>query len=266
MFEYEYMRIAFLVGIMLAIMIPLLGAPLVQKRLSATGDALSHTSLLGVAIGLIAGVSSPIYIAMIVCVIAALIIEFMRKKFKKYQELSIVIVMSISIALAGILATKTGTNAFSRYLFGSILLISKEELITISVIFFITITLFIGFYRYILYSSYNELQAKLDGIKVEVLNIVQTIITAMVIALASKMIGVLMISALMTIPYASSLQLTRSYKNSLIVSVIVSLVSVIAGIIVSYYAQVSPGSMTVLIDAIFLIISIIINNVFKLKK
>lgn len=265
MFNYEFIRIAFIVGTLLAIIIPLIGQTCVLKRLSTTGDALSHTALFGVALGLVCG-SSPLVIAIICCIVASLIIELIRHKFSKYAEISVAIVMSLSIALAAILSNFTSSANFSSYLFGSILLIGNAELIATCIIFVIALVFYIGFYNQIKYLSYNETQARLDGVNVDFINIFQTIITAVIIAIASKVIGALMVSALMVIPYAASIQLTRSYKRSMLWSICFSFLSVTIGLTFSYYLNLQPGGTIVIIAVIILVLTMLLNKVFKLTK
>lgn len=265
MFNYEFMRIAFIVGILLAFIIPLVGQTCVLKRLSTTGDALSHTALFGVALGLVCG-ANPLGVAIVTCIAMALVIEFIRKRFAKYSELSVSIVMAFSIAMAAILSNFSSSANFSSYLFGSILLVGANELIATAIMFVVTMTFYIGFFHQIKYVSYNEVQAKLDGVNVNFINICQTILTAIVIAIASKVIGALMVSALMVIPYASAIQITRSYKKSMLVSIGYSLVSVIIGLISSYYLNLQPGGTIVLSSVIFLVVTMILNRIFKFSK
>lgn len=264
-FSYDFMRLALIVGLLLSVIIPLVGQTAVLKRLSTSGDALSHTALLGVAIGLVAG-ANPLIIAVITCVIASLIIEFIRKKFSKYSELSLSIVTASSIALAAIFSNFASSSNFSSYLFGSVLLIKEIELIFTIIIFIITILFYFVFYRQIMYISYNETQAKLDGVKVNFINIIQTILTAIVIAIASKVIGALMVSALMVIPYAASMQISRSYKKTMFISIGFSITSVVVGLISSFYLDLQPGGTIVVISVIILIISMILNKIFKFTK
>ena len=115
--EYDFMRRAFIVGILLAIIIPCIGIVVVLKRLSMISDALSHSSLAGVAAGLILGIN-PIVGAVITCVVSALSIEVIRKKIPRYSEMSIAIVMSAGIGLAGVLSgfVKSAAN-FNSFLF-----------------------------------------------------------------------------------------------------------------------------------------------------
>ena len=266
MLNYSFMRIALLSAILVSILLPLLGAPLVQKRLSNTGDALSHTSLLGVAIGLVCGFSTTLG-AIIISILSSLLIEFIRRKFQKYAELSVVIVMSFAVGMVAILSHFVSSGAsFSSYMFGSITLIGINELIILIVLTIITLLFFIGFYRQIFYTSFNELQARLDNVNVRLVNIILTVLSASVIAIASKTVGALMVSSLMVIPYAASLQLTKSYKGSIIVSIIIATISSVLGTTMSYYLDLPSGGVMVVISCIILVISLIINQVFKINK
>lgn len=265
MLNLSFMRNAFLVGTMLSLIIPLVGQTSVLKRLSTKGDALSHTALLGVAIGLLCS-ANPLVVAIIACIIASLIIEFIRKKFNKYCEISVAIVMSASIALAAIISNFTTGTSFDSYLFGSILLTGTTEIILTIIFFIITIVFYIGFYRQIMYISYNETQARLDGVNVNMINTIETILTAIIIAISSKIIGALMVSALMVIPYAASMQLTKSYKKGMFISMIISLISMILGLTFSFYLDFQPGGTIVVIAVLLLIFSMIINKAFKLNN
>lgn len=265
MLNYSFMRYALIVGIMLGAIIPLVGQTSVLKRLSTKGDALSHTALFGVAIGLVAG-TNPLVIAVITCIIASLIIEYIRNKFSKYAELSVAIVMSASIALAAIMSNFASSGSFNSYLFGSILLIKKGEIFFTLAIFIVTILFYVGFYHQIMYISYNEIQAKLDGVNVTLINILETILTAIIIAISSKIIGALMVSALMVIPYACAMQLTKSYKKSMIYAVCISISAVVAGLTLSYYLDFQPGGTIVICSVVILIITMIVNKIGKLTS
>ncbi len=266
MLNYEFMRIALICAILVSVLLPLIGAPLIQKRLSNMGDALSHTSLLGVAIGLVAGFST-ILGAILISVVSSLIIELIRKKFQKYAEISVVIVMSFAVGMVAILSHFVNSgSSLSSYMFGSITLITKTEMYLLIAVTIISLIFFIGFYRYILYTTYNELQAKLDRVPVNVVNIILTILSSIIIALASKTVGALMVSSLMVIPYASSIQVTKSYKASLIVSQVFAIISSVLGTMLSYYLDLPSGGVMVLVSVLILFVSLISNQVFKLNK
>ena len=112
--------------------------------------------------------------------------------------------------------------------------------------------------------SYNEVQAKLDGVNVGFINVIQMILTAVIIAISAKVIGALMVSALMIIPYSASIQLTKSYKRSVILSITFSLVSIFVGLTLAYYLDLQSGGTIVICSTIILIVSLIVNRIFKI--
>ena len=171
MLHYEFMRIALVVGILLGISIPLVGSTAVFKRLSASGDALAHSSLAGVAIGLAAGLN-PLIISIIACVVSFLIIEIIRKRFAKYSELGVAVVLSLSVGLAGILMNYSKTGNIESYLFGSILLVNNLELYLAIGMTVLVIIFYVLFHSQIFSYIYNESEAKVQGVKVGALNFV----------------------------------------------------------------------------------------------
>ncbi len=219
MLHYEFMRIALVVGILLGISIPLVGSTAVFKRLSASGDALAHSSLAGVAIGLAAGLN-PLIISIIACVVSFLIIEIIRKRFAKYSELGVAVVLSLSVGLAGILMNYSKTGNIESYLFGSILLVNNLELYLAIGMTVLVIIFYVLFHSQIFSYIYNESEAKVQGVKVGALNFVQSLLLSLVIAISAKTIGSLVVSSLIAIPVASSLQLKLGYKMTLVTSVI----------------------------------------------
>jgi zinc transport system permease protein len=255
MFEYAFMRTAFLVGILLATIIPLLGSVLVFKRLSMIGDSLSHTALAGVAIGLIAGYN-PLFSAIVMTILATLFIEFMRKKFPKYSEISLAIVMSAGIGLSGLLSSLAPTN-FNNYLFGSIVSISSLEAYLAIGLVIAVVLFFAIFYRELMFISYNESAAQLAGVPVRRVNFILSILTAVLVALASKIIGALIVSSIMVIPTAISLLIAKSYKTTLLYAVLFSILSMIIGLTTSFYAGLKPGG-TITMTAISILIIVII--------
>ena len=241
MLSYEFMRLAFVVGILLGIALPLVGSTAVFKRLSSSGDALAHSSLAGVAIGLTAGMN-PLLVSVIACIVSFLIIEFVRKKFPKFSELGVTVVLSASVGLAGVLSGFARTGNFESYLFGSILLVDSMEVVLAAVLCGLVLLFYILFHNQIFALIYQESEAKVQGIKTNLLSLVHSLLLSIVIAISAKTIGALVVSSLIAIPVAASLQAKLSYKWTLILSVILSVVSVLAGITISYYADWKPGA------------------------
>ena len=162
-FEYLFMQRAFVVGILLAAVVPCVGMVVVCKRLSMIGDALSHTSLAGVAAGLLLGVN-PVAGAAAACVAASFGIEAIRRKLPRYSEMSISIIMSAGIGLAGVLSgfVKNSAN-FNSFLFGSIVAISDAEMISVIVVSVVVLALFLLLYKELFYISLDERSAAVGG-------------------------------------------------------------------------------------------------------
>lgn len=260
LFQYDFMRKAFIVGILLAIIIPCIGLIVVLRRLSMTGDALSHMSLAGVAVGLIIGIN-PVLGASIACIIAAFGIEFIRKRFKKYSELAIAIIMSAGVGLAGVLSGFVGNSAnFNSFLFGSIVAITNFELAMVVIISAVVISVFLLLYKELMYMAFDETSAKMTGVPVKRINIIFTILTALTVSIASRTVGALIISSLMVIPTACGMQYGKSYKQTLIYSIIFALAFTVIGLTVSYYQGLKPGGTIVLTGVIFLIITLAVKG------
>ena len=253
MFEFEFMRRAFLVGLLLATIIPCIGAIIVLKRLSMMGDALSHTSLAGVAAGLLIG-ANPIVGAIIVTLVAGFGIDFIRKKFPKYSEISIAITMSAGIGLAGVLSGFTDSSTgFSSFLFGSIVAITDFELYLVVLV----MLTFILLYKELRYIAFDEDGARLIGIPVKTVNFIFTILTALTISIASRTVGTLIVSSIMVIPVACAMKLTSSYKMTILLSILFALVFTSIGLSLSFYVGLKPGGTIVLSGVLTLILLMI---------
>ncbi len=253
MLQYTFMQRAFIVGILLAIIIPLIGVIVVQKRMSMIGDALSHTSLAGVALGLLLGIN-PVAGAVAACMLAAFSIEFIRKRIPKYAEISISIIMSVGIGMASILSGFVASASdFNSFLFGSIVAITDGELLLVVIISLIVILAFILFYKELMYISFDEKSARLAGVPVGRMNFLVTILTAVTVSVASRSVGALIVSSLMVIPVACAMQLARSYKQTVVYSVIFAVLFTIIGLTLSYYLKLKPGGTIVLTGVVILI-------------
>ncbi len=260
-FEYAFMQKAFAVGIMLAIIIPCIGVVVVLKRLSMIGDALSHTSLAGIAGGLILGIN-PVIGAIIITIIAAFGIEFIRKKIPKYAEMSIAIIMSAGIGLAGVLSGFVKSTAnFNSFLFGSIVAISDFEMYLVTGISIFVLLTFIFLYKELFFVSMDERSARLAGIPVNTVNSIFTMLTAITVSIAARTVGALIVSSLMVVPVACGMQFGKSYKQTVIYSIISAVLFTIIGLFISYYGHLRPGATIVLVGVISLLLIIIIKKI-----
>lgn len=269
MLNLGFMRIAFLVGIFLAAAIPLIGVTITLKRLSMIGDALSHAAMAGILGGLLIGIN-PVLGAMIASLFGALSIDFIRKKIKRYREMSIAIITSAALGLAGLLYgfVSSSTN-FNSFLFGSIVNITQEEFMMVVVLTVIVIIVYLFLYNGLMYTTFDEEAAKLAGIKVEILNFIFTILTAIIVAVASRTVGALIVSSLMVIPLACSMLIAKSYRQTVILAVLFAELFMIVGIALSYTWSLKPGGAIVTFGVIVLLIVLAgrsLRRWFKKKK
>lgn len=260
LFRYEFMQRAIIVGILLAIILPCIGFSIVLKRLSMIGDTLSHSSLAGVSIGLFMGFN-PLLGSIIACVIAGFSIEFIRSKLKSYQEISTVIILAASIGLAGVFSSfLSNTNSITSYLFGSIVTISDSEFyLVLGVSAFVLISYKL-LYNKLYLSVFDPNAAPLIGINVKLINFAFTILSAIAISISAKTIGSLIVSSLLVIPSITAMQFTKTYKSTLILSIFLSIGFVLTGLVLSYFYNLKPGSVIVLIAVSALMISLFIKR------
>lgn len=259
-FEYEFMQRAFIVGTILAIILPCIGLPILLRHLSMMGDTLSHSSLAGVSIGLCFGFN-PLIGSAIACVAAGLGIEYIREKLKAYHEISTVIIMAFSIGLAGIFTSFTGnSNSISSYLFGSIVTIGDRELYLVIGVSIIIMIAYIILYDRLYLLSFDDKNAKLLGINKKFINFIFTILAAIAVSISAKTIGSLIVSSILVIPVITAMQFMKTYKGTLILSIIFSIIFVYAGLFLSYQYNLRPGSVVVLISVAGLLISMFIKR------
>jgi zinc transport system permease protein len=258
---YDFMQRAFLTGIMLAVIIPCIGVIVVLKRLSMIGDALSHASLAGVAAGLIMG-ANPVLGAVAACIAAALGVETIRKTIPRYAEMSIAIIMSAGVGLAGVLSgfVKNAAN-FNSFLFGSIVAISDFELrLVIGVSLGVMIAFFL-LYKELFYIALDERAARIAGVPVGGINVIFTILTAVTVSVAARTVGALIVSSMMVVPVACAMQLGKSYKQTVVYSVCFALFFTVAGLLIACYTRFKPGGTIVLLGVICLALILAVKRI-----
>lgn len=256
-FQYDFMQRAFLTGILIAVITPCIGVIVVLKRLSMTGDALSHNSLAGVAAGLALNIN-PILGAVIFSIAAAFGIEKVRKSFPKYSEIAIAIIMSTGIGFAGILSgfVKNSAN-FNSFLFGSIVAISNFELDMVIGLSIIVILAVFLLHKELFYMTFDEESARLAGIPIKSINAVFTLLTAVTISISARTVGTLVVSSLMVLPVATAMQIAKSYKQTVLFSILFAILYTISGLFISYHADFKPGGTIVLIG-VFTLTSVLV--------
>lgn len=245
-------------GLLIGLTAPLIGIFLVLRRLSMIGDTLAHVTIAGVALGFLIEVY-PIGVGIIFAVLASFAIEKLRKAYKGYAELSIAVIMAGGVALASLFFTlgMGYNNDVVGYLFGSIYTLDTTDLYVVgAVTVLVAVTVFI-FFKELFLLSFEEDAAAVSGLPVRLLNMMITVMTALVISTAIKIVGALLVSALLTIPAACSLLIARSFKQSVIFSVIIAEIAVVAGLVIAGVWNLAPGATIVLLLIVMLILTLI---------
>ncbi|QWT17459.1 metal ABC transporter permease [Collinsella sp. zg1085] len=253
MLEFEFMQRTLIVGCMLAIALPLLGIVMINRKTSMVSDALSHISLTGVGLGLIFGFD-PVIGAVISCVVGALYIERIREKMPQFGDMAVAVTLSAGLGLAVILADLApGGNTFESYLFGSISSVTASDVMSCAVIFLLVVGISIFLYADLQDAAINATLARLAGVKVRVVNTIFTVLSALLIGLACKVVGALLVVSIVTLPVACALIISRSYIQTCLISVAVGLTATLSGLSFSYYVDVRPGGSIVVACVILIL-------------
>lgn len=247
-FQYGFMVRAFIAGSIIGVIAPLIGVFLVTRRYALMADSLAHISLAGIAIGVLTGMN-PVYTALVVTIISAIIIEKLRSERKISGETALAMFLSGGLAVAVVLmslAHGMNVDLFS-YLFGSITTVRESDVRVMGMLGMLVVLAVYFFYDEFLYISFSEESAQVSGIPVRFLNMVLMVLTAITVSLAMRIVGLLLIGALMVIPVVTAMQAGKSFIQTLFLAIGFGLVSVVSGLFVSYYANVSAGGTIVVV-------------------
>ena len=243
------MHRALISGVAIAILCSVIGLFLVLRRYSLFGDAIAHSSFGGIALGLLAGVY-PLWTAYGVSLVSALIITRVKEKFNISGDASVAVLLSSGIAVGLVIIGISGgfTIDIFSFLFGSILLVSVNDTILILSLTGIILIVVLVLYRQLLYSTFNEEQAKVSGIPVEKINYLIVFMAGLTVVTSIQLVGVLLISALFVIPNVSAIMYGKGFKHTAIISISFSIFSVVTGILISYIFDITPAGTIVLLS------------------
>lgn len=257
-FQYDFMVRAFEAGIAIGIVAPLIGMFLVVRRYSLMADTLAHVSFAGVAIGLFLKVN-PVFTAIGLSVLASFGIEALRNSRRIFGESILALFLSGSLAIAVIiLSLSNGFNAnLFSYLFGSISTVSNTDLwvtIALAVVVLLDIVLL---YKELFFASLDPELAQASGLPVKAINFMMVMLAAIAVAISIRIVGVLLIGALMVIPVISAMQYGRGFFTTMVLSVVFSITSVIAGLFASYYFNLASGGAIVMVALLIFLFSLV---------
>jgi zinc transport system permease protein len=260
MFSYPFMQRAFAAGLIIAILAAISGSFIVLRRYSLLSETLAHVSLVGVSVGILIG-SNPLWMAIAASLIASWMIEYLRSVHQLYSDSILAIFLSGSLALAIIIVSLAGSfnaSLFS-YLFGSILSVTSEDLLIMGIAGTAGMALLLLFFKELYFIAFDEEVARASGIRVALLNFMLVSVIAVIIALSIRVVGTLLIGALMIIPPVAAIRFGLGFFKTMLLSIAIALVSVIIGLSASFFFSLPSGAAIVLCLLLFFIAALVIN-------
>ncbi len=248
---YNFMKNAFVAILLIAPLLGILGTMAVNNKMAFFSDALGHSALTGVALGVVLGVDNEIISMVAFGVVLALIIAKVKKAKTASSDTVISVFSSASIALGlVILSAGGGFQKYSQYLIGDILSISASEIAMLAAAFVAVLVVWALIFNKLLLLSINRELAASRGVRTSLVENVFVVLVAVVVMLSIKWIGVLLINSLLILPAAAARNVARNSRQYLALSVLISLVCGISGLIFAYYADTSAGATIVLICSV----------------
>ena len=258
MLDLEFMRLAFAAGAIVGVLAPAVGFFLVQREMSLIGDGIGHVAFAGVAVGYLLGVS-PVWTALVAAVIGAVAIELLRSRREAAGDQALAVVFYTGIAGGVVLISAAGAlnaNLFA-YLFGSILTVTRSDLAVIATLGLGSLLVILVLLRGLIAVALDEEGARVAGLPVAALNALVSMLAALTIGVSMRIVGILLIAALMVLPVIAAQRVAWSVRSTMGISMLFGLGSVLAGLTISYYGNLPPGGTIVLTGtAVFLLASL----------
>ncbi len=267
LFELDFMRRAFVAGLLVALTCPVIGTFLVVRRQSLIGDGLGHIAFAGVSAGWLLG-WQPVLSAALFTVLGAGAIEKMRSLRSDFTDMVLAIFFYCAMGLAVVLASLKGSGGLnlSSFLFGSIVTVSMNDLYIVSIIGAINLLAIMIFFEQLVYLSFDEETARISGLSVGRLNLLLSVLTALTIAVSMRIVGLLLVSAMMVIPVACALPWKKGFRQTMLLAVLAAIVSVVVGLLVSFYANLAPGGAIVLTAGVIFAVSELVAGFLKVRR
>ncbi|MFP8782275.1 metal ABC transporter permease [Planococcus plakortidis] len=272
--SYEFLQNAFASGLIIGVIAPLLGVFIVVRRLSLIADALSHVTLAGIAGSLYLSQSvgalallNPLYLGIASSVMGSMLIERLRSVYKHYEELAIPIILSAGIGFGAIfisLAEGFSSDLFG-YLFGTVSAVSRQDLFIVAGIAVVVLAFIRIFFKELFVLSFDDEYARASGLPAKWIHFLFMIVTALVIAGSMRIVGILLVSSLMTIPVATAMRVAKSFKQTIWLSILFGEVSVLTGLVAAFYFDLAPGG-TIVVTSIAILLVILAYRKISLPK
>ncbi len=266
--RYPFMVNALVVGVLIAVCCALLGVVLVLKRYSMIGDGLSHVGFGALSVAAVLNISSPLYVSLPVVILAAFFLLRITENSRINADAAIAVISSSALAIGVFVASINGTNInLQQYMFGSILSIGKSDIIISVVLSAFVIVMYFLFYNKIFAITFDEDFAKATGLRTGFYNTVISLLTAITIVVGMRMLGTLLISAMIIFPALTSMRLCKRFVSVIITSVLVSVFCVVSGLYTSFtVTDVPVGATIVIINLAVFLIFLLISAISKAIK
>lgn len=256
--DYAFMQRALVAALLVGVAAPCVGVYLVQRRLALIGDGMGHVALTGVAVGLLTG-RAPVLTALAAAVAGAVVLEVLRARGRTSGELALAMLFYGGIAGGVVLVDQApgGTAAnLNAYLFGSVTTVAREDLWVFTALAAVVLVVAIGLAPLLFAVSNDEEYARASGLPVRTMNLLLAVLTAATVVVAMRIVGLLLISALMIVPIAVSQLVARSFRTTMLLGAAIGLVVSVAGTVTSYYTGTPSGGTIVLMAvALFLVVA-----------
>ncbi len=253
---YEFMKNAFLAILLIAPVFGILGTIIVNNRMAFFSDALGHGAFTGIAIGTAIGIFQPMWSAIVFSIAFSVLITIVKNKTKTSTDTVIGVFSSAAIALGVVLMYSKGSSKYSSVLVGDLLSISAGEVGLLLIIAIIIIVLWLMFYNKVLLVSLNQSLAKSRGINTIAVELAFTSAIAVVVTISIQWIGLLIINSLLVLPAAAARNVSSNARQYNIIALLISFVSGIGGLIMSYYLDTATGATIVIIAAVIYFITL----------
>ncbi|WP_328948497.1 metal ABC transporter permease [Streptomyces sp. NBC_00184] len=263
-----FMQRALIAAVLVGVIAPAVGIYLVQRRQALMGDGIGHIAMTGVGLGFLLS-TSPVWMATAVAVVGAVTMELIRWYGRTRGDIALAMLFYGGMA-GGVLLinlSDTGSNAnLTSYLFGSLSTVSSEDITAIAVLAAFVLLVTVGLRRQLFAVNQDEEFARVTGLPVRVLNLLIAVTAAVTVTVAMRVVGLLLVSALMVVPVAAAQQITRSFKVTFVLSVVTGVAVTLAGTITSYYQDVPPGATIVLLAiGVFIALTLLAAPVARIR-
>lgn len=258
--ETALMQRALIAAVLVGVIAPAVGIYLVQRRQALMGDGIGHVAMTGVGLGFLLS-ASPVWMATLVAIVGSIAMELIRAYGRTRGDIALAMLFYGGMA-GGVLLinlSPTGSNAnLSSYLFGSLSTVSEADLDAIWVLAALVVLVTVGLRRQLFAVSQDEEFARVTGLPVRALNLLVAVTAAVTVTVAMRVVGLLLVSALMVVPVAAAQQITRSFAVTFVLSVVIGTAVTLAGTVTSYYQDVPPGATIVLLAiGVFLVLTVL---------